>query len=145
MDVKVGAIQITDRFLSAPIFRLKDKPSMTLRIPLCPADGKSEFERHVKSGRWRRSSVKKWTDKANKTHESTDWFRVAAWGNLTKFASSLKKGDPVLVQGELRTGEYTDEKKVTRQTVELVAQTILRIDYTKLGVAEQGDAAEPEA
>jgi single-stranded DNA-binding protein len=62
---------------------------------------------------------------------------------LTKFASSLKKGDPVLVQGELRTGEYTDEKKVTRQTV--VAQTILRIDYTKLGVAEQGDAAEPEA
>ena len=58
---------------------------------------------------------------------------------------TLKKGDPVLVQGELRTGEYTDEKKVTRQTVELVAQTILRIDYTKIGVAEQGDAAEPEA
>jgi hypothetical protein len=40
-------------------------------------------------------STKKWMDKANKTHESTDWFRVAAWGNLTKFASSLKKGDPV--------------------------------------------------
>jgi single-strand DNA-binding protein len=96
-------------------------------------------------GRFSIASTKKWTDKANKTHESTDWFRVAAWGNLTKFASSLKKGDPVLVQGELRTGEYTDEKKVTRQTVELVAQTILRIDYTKLGVAEQGDAAEPEA
>ena len=91
------------------------------------------------------ASTKKWTDKANKTHESTDWFRVVAWGNLTKFASSLKKGDPVLVQGELRTGEYTDEKKVTRQTVELVAQTILRIDYTKLGGAERGDAAEPEA
>ena len=49
------------------------------------------------------ASTKKWTDKANKTHESMDWFRVAAWGNLTKFASSLKKGDPVLVQGELRT------------------------------------------
>ncbi len=77
------------------------------------------------------ASTKKRTDKANKTHESTDWFRVAVWGNLTKFASSLKKGDPILVQGELRTGEYTDEKKVTRQTVEIVAQTILRIDYTK--------------
>jgi hypothetical protein len=45
----------------------------------------------------------------------------------------------------LDAGEYTDEKKVTRQTVEIVAQTILRIDYTKLGVAEQGDAAEPGA
>jgi single-strand DNA-binding protein len=74
------------------------------------------------------ASTKKWTDKANKTHESTDWFRIAAWGNLTKFASSLKKGDPVLVQGELRTGEFTDEKKVIRQTVEIVVQTILRID-----------------
>jgi single-stranded DNA-binding protein len=63
----------------------------------------------------------------------------------TKFASSLKKGDPVLVQGELRTGEYTDVKKVTRQTVELVAQTILRIDYTKIGITEQGNAAEPGA
>ena len=91
------------------------------------------------------ASNKKWTDKDGKQHETTDWFRIAAWGNLSKFASSLKKGDPVLVQGELRTGEYTDEKKVTRQTVELVAQTILRIDYAKLGVAEQGDAAEPEA
>jgi single-stranded DNA-binding protein len=54
-----------------------------------------------------------------------------------QFASSLKKGDPVLVQGELRTGEYTDKKKVTRQRVEIFAQTILRIDYTKLGVARR--------
>ena len=46
------------------------------------------------------ASTKKWTDKANKTHESTDWFRVATWGNLTKFASSLKKGDPVLPNGQ---------------------------------------------
>jgi single-strand DNA-binding protein len=90
------------------------------------------------------ASTKKWTDKNNKTHEYTDWFRVAAWGNLTKFAASLKKGDPVLVQGELRTGEYTDDHQVTRQTVEVVAQTILRIDYSKVSVAEQGDAAEPE-
>lgn len=91
------------------------------------------------------ASTKKWTDKAGKQHETTDWFRVAAWGNLSKFASSLKKGEPVLVQGELRTGEYDDEKNdVTRQTVEIVAQIILRIDYTKIGVAEQGDAAEPE-
>ena len=91
------------------------------------------------------ASTKKWTDKANKTHESTDWFRVAAWGNLTKFASSLKKGDPVLVQGELRTGEYTDEKKVTRQTVETRRSDHPPHRLHKLGVAEQGDAAEPEA
>jgi single-strand DNA-binding protein len=90
------------------------------------------------------ASHKKWTDKQGKEHETTDWFRVAAWGNLSKFAASLKQGDPVLVQGELRTGAYTDDKQVKRQTVELVADTILRIDYSKLASAEQGDAAEPE-
>lgn len=35
-------------------------------------------------------------------------------------------------------------RKNTRQTVEIVAQTIFRIDCTKLRVAEQGNAAEPE-
>lgn len=88
------------------------------------------------------ASNKKWTDKKGTKHETTDWFRVAAWGNLSKFAGSLKKGDPILVQGELRTGEYTDDTGITRQTFEIVAQTILRIDYSKLAVAEQGDAAE---
>jgi single-stranded DNA-binding protein len=44
-----------------------------------------------------------------------------AWGKLTEFASSLKKDDPVLVQGELRTREYTDEKKVVSQNVEIGA------------------------
>ncbi len=89
------------------------------------------------------ASNKKWKDKNGKDHETTDWFRVAAWGHLGKFAAALKQGDPVMVQGELRTGEYTDDKKIKRHTVELVANTILRIDYTKMASAEQGDAAEP--
>jgi single-strand DNA-binding protein len=90
------------------------------------------------------ASNKKWTDKAGKEHEITDWFRIAAWNNLAKFAATLKKGDPVLIQGELRTGEYTDEKNVKRQTIEIVAETILRIDYSKLASAKHGDAYEPE-
>jgi single-strand DNA-binding protein len=89
------------------------------------------------------ASNKKWTDNNGKEHETTDWFRVAAWGNLGRFASSLKLGDAVLVQGELRTGEYTDDQNVKRQTVEIVANTILRIDYSKLASVEHGDAYEP--
>ena len=49
----------------------------------------------------------------------------------------------MLVQGELRTGEYTDDKNVKRQPVEIVANTILRIDYSKLASTEHGDAYEP--
>jgi single-stranded DNA-binding protein len=78
-----------------------------------------------------------------------DRFRVAAGGNVTSSPVPQKRGAPVLVQGLLCTREYTDEKQLTRQNfeiiAEIIAQTILRIDYSKLAEAEQGDAAEPEA
>jgi hypothetical protein len=66
-------------------------------------------------------------------------------GNVTSSPVPQKRGEPVLVQGLLHTREYTDEKQLTRQNFEIIAQTILRIDYSKLAEAEQGDAAEPEA
>ena len=110
--------------------------------------GKDAKSSTTKSGkqvtRFSLASNRKWTDKAGKEHESTDWFRVAVWGNLTKFASSLKQGDPVLVKGALRTGKYTDDDGVTRETVEIVADTLLRIDYSEVATAERGDAYEPD-
>jgi hypothetical protein len=80
---------------------------------------------------------------ANKTHESTTG---SAWrmGQVHQVRQFPQKDDPVLVPSELRTGEYTDEKKVASQSVEIVAQNIFRIDYTKLRVTDHGDAAEPE-
>jgi single-strand DNA-binding protein len=97
--------------------------------------GKDANSSTTKSGkqviRFSIASNKRWTDKAGKEHETTDWFRVAASGSLTKFANSLKQGDPVLVKGELRTGKYTDDNGVTRETVEIVADTLLRIDYSR--------------
>ena len=70
--------------------------------------------------------------------------KTGAWGNIGRFAGNLRKGDPVLIQGHLRTGEYSDDQNIKRTTVEIVAETILRIDYSKLATAENGDAYEPE-
>ncbi|MGH9770495.1 MAG: single-stranded DNA-binding protein [Candidatus Acidiferrales bacterium] len=36
----------------------------------------------------------------------TEWHRAVVFGRLTAFASSLKKGDHVQIQGHLRTREY---------------------------------------
>ena len=109
--------------------------------------GKDAETMTTKSGktvtRFSIANTRKW-EIDGKKHESTDWFRVAAWNSLSKFAGQLKKGDPVLVQGELRTGEYKDEAGVTRKTVEIKAQTILRIDYSKAAVADPSDAAAPD-
>ena len=48
-----------------------------------------------------------WKDKETQEYKrETDWHRVVAWGNLTKFAQKLKKGEHIFVQGELRPRQY---------------------------------------
>jgi single-stranded DNA-binding protein len=59
------------------------------------------------------TSIKKWRDKAKKTHESTDWFRVAAWGATTPSSPDPSKGRSGPVQSELRTANIRMRKKVT--------------------------------
>ncbi len=53
-------------------------------------------------------------DRKNKNKE-TDFFNCCAWGKGGEFAQKfLKKGSKVLVEGELRTEEWTDKQGVKR-------------------------------
>lgn len=79
-----------------------------------------------------------------KERTTTDWMRVAAWGNLTKFASKLKKGHPVLVQGELRPGRYVDKDGVEHQTVEIVAMAIRKFDFLNDGAEGHIETGEED-
>ena len=36
----------------------------------------------------------------------TDWHRVTAWGQLAEAIRPLAQGDHIIVEGELRTGQY---------------------------------------
>ena len=38
--------------------------------------------------------------------EQTNWFKVSIWGKRADFASKARKGEFVIVQGELSIGEY---------------------------------------
>ena len=57
----------------------------------------------------------------------TEWHRAVVFGRLTAFASTLKKGDHVQIQGQLRTREYAkDEAKKT--VTEIRITSILKLD-----------------
>lgn len=57
----------------------------------------------------------------------TEWHRAVVFGRLTAFASTLKKGDHVQIQGQLRTREYVkDEAKKT--VTEIRVTSILKLD-----------------
>jgi hypothetical protein len=70
------------------------------------------------------------------------------WGHLKKgkfmYASAPQReavaGGDTRIPQPSATGTIEDDSDI-----EIFAQTFLRIDYSKLAVAEQGDAAEPEA
>lgn len=74
-----------------------------------------------------------------KDHESgewnsrTEWHRAVVFGRLTELASTLKKGDHVQVQGQLRTREYekaTEGKKtgIKQRVTEIRVTSIVKLD-----------------
>jgi single-stranded DNA-binding protein len=80
------------------------------------------------------STSRKWIDKSGRQHNSAEWLRVAARSDVGKVASSLKKGDAVFIYGALRNGP--------NETVEILADTILRLDPTPLSAPEENDVSE---
>jgi single-strand DNA-binding protein len=59
----------------------------------------------------------------------TEWHRCIVWGKLTEYATTLKKGAHLAVEGELRSRETTDKKTNAKQRVwEVRVSSILKLD-----------------
>ncbi len=60
--------------------------------------------------------------------ESTDWFRIVAWGATAEnMEKVLHKGDEVIIQGRLTTRSYEDKNEVMQYVTEIVADQFLFI------------------
>ena len=84
---------------------------------------------------WKDRGTGEWTSR-------TEWHRAVVFGRLTAFAATLKKGDHVQIQGQLRTREYVkDEAKKT--VTEIRVTSILKLDRShKQPAAVQGETHE---
>jgi|SRR5690554_4387421 len=83
-----------------------------------------------------------YTNNIGQKVESTDWFRVVAWGFVAEnMAKILHKGDEIMVQGRLSTGSYEDKNNVTHYTTEIVADQFLFISSPKRANAEVKEAS----
>jgi len=84
-----------------------------------------------------------WKDRESGEWASrTEWYRAVVFGRQTAFASTLKKGDHVQIQGQLRTREYVKDE--ARKTVtEIRVTSILKLDRShKQPAAAQGERQE---
>lgn len=80
-------------------------------------------------------------------NESTEWFRCTAWDKTAEIARDyLHKGDGVLVEGRLKTSEYTDKNGEVKKSTDLMVDRISFVGGKKDGDRQQGGArsVEPE-
>ena len=67
-----------------------------------------------------------WKDKATgERKEETEWHRVTLRARLAEVAQEfLHKGDPVYIEGRLRTRKWSDKSGVERYTTEIVGDSM---------------------
>ncbi len=54
--------------------------------------------------------------------EETEWHRVTFFGRLAEIASQyLKKGNPVYVEGRIKTRKYTDKDGIEKYATDIIA------------------------
>jgi single-strand DNA-binding protein len=84
--------------------------------------------------------------KDGKYIEHTEWHRCVVFGKLGEFATTLKKGAHVQVEGELRSRKYTSTKTNAEQTIwEIRVNSILKLDRAAKAGAEEQDEEEEVA
>ncbi len=68
------------------------------------------------------ATSRRYKNKAGEMVDETEWHRVSFFGRLAEIASQyLKKGNPVYVEGRIRTNKYTDKDGIEKYSTEIVA------------------------
>jgi single-strand DNA-binding protein len=66
------------------------------------------------------ATTEKVRDKSGEKQDVTTWFRCTVWAKQAEnCAKYLSKGDPVYLEGRLRTEEWTDNEGKNRTTLEV--------------------------
>ncbi|MGQ9491025.1 MAG: single-stranded DNA-binding protein [Anaerolineae bacterium] len=65
---------------------------------------------------------RRWNSATGEQQEKTTWFRVTCWRKLAETAGQyVKKGQRILVEGEVEAQAYIDREGMARGTLELTA------------------------
>jgi single-strand DNA-binding protein len=87
------------------------------------------------------ATKKSYKDKESGKYVSrTDWHKLIVFGGRADYAAKLKKGDHILIEGELQNNEYESKKTNTKQQ----SDSILVTNIQKLDRAKKTSSDEDE-
>ncbi len=73
---------------------------------------------------------KKWKDESGQMQEKAEFHNIVAWRKLAETVGQYcKKGNRVLLEGELETRNWEGEDKIKRYATEVIARTVNIIDF----------------
>ncbi len=93
------------------------------------------------------ATTEKYTNRTGEKVEQTEWFRVELWNEQAKVAEQyLKKGNPVYIEGRLRTELWTDKDGKERFSLRVRATTmqLLGSPNDRQGGSDYGQQAPPQ-
>ncbi len=68
---------------------------------------------------------RRWTDASGQTQEKVTWFRIVCWRKLAEItAQYVKKGQRILVAGDIEASAWTDRDGTPRASLELTADRV---------------------
>ena len=73
------------------------------------------------------ATKRSWKNAQGDWESRTEWHRCIVFGKLGEFATSLRKGAHVEVEGELRSREY-EKDGITQRIFECHVESILKLD-----------------
>jgi single-strand DNA-binding protein len=91
-------------------------------------------------------SQESWKNDKGEYETRTEWHRVFAWSNLSKFAKTLQKGQLVTLEGTLRYREVEDDVEGTRfkhRITEVHATSMKRLSKVE-AADDPSDGADDE-
>ena len=98
--------------------------------------GRDPELRHTKAG----NPVASWslaTGRGDKK-DPTEWHNITAWGRTAELAAEyLQKGSMVLVEGRIKSREYTDKEGQQKRAYEIVAYQVTFMPRSM----QQGDSS----
>lgn len=71
------------------------------------------------------ATSRRYKDSQGQPQEETEWHRVVFFGRQAEIAQQyLKKGNPVYIEGRMRTRKYTDREGIERYQTEVICETL---------------------
>jgi single-strand DNA-binding protein len=71
------------------------------------------------------ATTESYTDRAGQKQSQTEWHRIEIWEGLANVVEQyVKKGDPLYIEGKIRTEKWTDQNGVEKTGVRIRANSM---------------------